>query len=136
MYQPRILIAFFVLALDNWHFNLDSHDAGALLSHFLGEPIYLSSVTVASDLATIESCRSEQQCTDRPSAIWTDSEQGFGAPDWTGKNDLLMTSTTLEFKDITLDAINRAVFGRLAPLGQLLSLPYMLNLVSGNSRGV
>jgi len=111
-------------------------EAGALLSHFLSEPIYLSSVTVASDSATIEICRSEQDITDRPSAIWTDTEQGFGAPDWTRQNHLLMTSTTLEFKDFTFDALARAFSGRLAPLGQLLSLPYTLNVVSGNSRGV
>lgn len=110
--------------------------AGALLSHFLAEPVYLSSVTVASDLATIEICRSEHDFTDRPSAIWTDSEQGFGAPDWTEKNHLLMASTKLELKDFTFDALARAVSGRLAPLGQLLSLPYTLNVVSGNSRGV
>jgi hypothetical protein len=115
---------------------LDSLEAGALLSHFLAEPIYLSSVTVASDSATIEICKSKQDITDRPSAIWTDSEQGFGAPDWTGKNHLLMTSATLEFKDCTFDALARAVSGRLAPLSQLLSLPYRLNVVSGNSRSV
>lgn len=117
-------------------FNLDFHEAGALLSHFLVEPIYLSSVTLASDSATIEICKSEQDITDRPSAIWTDSEQGFGAPGWTGKNHLLMTSTASEFKDSTFDALARAISGRLATLGQLLSLPYTLNVVSGNSCGV
>ncbi|KAG0580488.1 hypothetical protein KC19_4G177000 [Ceratodon purpureus] len=101
---------------------------GALLSHFLSEPIYLSSVTVASDLATIESCRSEQDITDRTSAIWTDSEQGFGAPDWTQKNQLLMTSTTLELKDFTSDALTRAIHSRLVSLGTMLSLPYKLNV--------
>ena len=121
-------ILIFTLCFDNV--------SGALLSHFLSEPIYLSSVTVASDLATIESCRSEQDITDRTSAIWTDSEQGFGAPDWTQKNRLLMTSTTLELKDFTSDALTRAIHSRLVSLGTMLSLPYKLNVVSNYSHCV
>lgn len=116
--------------------NLDCHVVGALLSHLIAAPIYLSSVTVASGSAALEICRPEQDFTDRPSAIWTDSEQGFGAPNWTEENQLSMTATTLEAKDFTFDAIARAVSGRLAPLGQLLSQPYSLNVVSGNSHCV
>ena len=106
---------------------------GALLSHFLAEPVYISSVTVARDLATIESCRSEQDVTDRPSAIWTDSEQGFGAPDWTHRTQVVITSTMPESKDFTSDALTRALYSRLEPLGILLSLPYKLNAVSKHS---
>jgi hypothetical protein len=85
---------------------------------------------VASDLATIESYKSVQEISDRPSAIWTDSEQGFGAPDWTQRNLLLMTSTMLAWKDSTFDGLTRTIYNQLVPLGMLLSLPCKLNVVS------
>lgn len=99
---------------------------GALLSHFLAGPIYLSSVTVASDSTIFESCRLGQDTTDQPSAIWTDTEQGYGAPAWTPMGQSL-TPFPSEEEGSIFEALKRAISSRLIPLGELLSLPYTVN---------
>lgn len=106
--------------------------AGALLSHFLAGPIYLSSVTVASDSTIFESCRLGQDTTDQPSAIWTDTEQGYGAPAWTPMGQSL-TPFPSEEEGSIFEALKRAISSRLIPLGELLSLPYTVNEVGGGS---
>lgn len=103
--------------------------AGALLSHFLATPIYLSSITVAGDPAAIEECRSVEDSADRPTAVWTDSEQGFGAPGW-AHECLLPQSPLAQTSKISMKALTRALYSRLIPLEMLLLSPYKLHMVS------
>lgn len=103
--------------------------AGALLSHFLATPIYLSSITVAGDPAAIEECRSVEDSADWPAAVWTDSEQGFGAPGW-AQEYLLPQSLLAQTSKIAMKALTRALYSRLIPLEMLLLSPYKLHMVS------
>lgn len=103
--------------------------AGALLSHFLATPIYLSSVTVAGDPATNEGCRSVEGSADRPAAVWTDSEQGFGAPGWAQEYHRPQ-SPLAQTSKIAMKALTRALYSRLIPLEMLLLSPYKLHMVS------
>lgn len=103
--------------------------AGALLSHFLATPIYLSSVTVAGDPAANEGCRSVEGSADRPAAVWTDSEQGFGAPGWAQEYHRPQ-SPLAQTSKIALKALTRALYSRLIPLEMLLLSPYKLHMVS------
>lgn len=104
-----------------------SRFAGALLSHFLAEPIYCSSVTVSANLATINS---DQDIAWRPTTRPLDEEKEVLVQGVTVNSVQPGDMAALLQKEMATSALKRALYSRLLPLRNQFIPPYKLNLVS------